>query len=112
MATLNKITIAPASGSNYGVDNELIILAVNSSVSVELFRLKSANGQPVNYTIKPSGILTQGNYHLVIIGINWGGPASFNVQLDPPSILSPAPYQNNTAPIGVVWAPGPIPFTI
>ncbi len=112
MATvLNSITIAPAGTNNYGVDNELMILAVNGSTSVELFRLKSGYGQLINYTIKLGGILAAGNYYLVIIGINWGGPASFNVQLDPSS-LSPASYLNNTAPIGVVWTPTPIAFTV
>lgn len=112
MATvLKKITVAPIGANNYGVDNELIILAVNAVTSVELFRLKSGAGQLVNYTIKPASILKSDNYSLVIIGINWGGPASFNVQLDPPS-LSPAPYQNGSAPLGVVWTPTPIPFTV
>jgi hypothetical protein len=38
----------------------------------------------VNYAFNPHSILQSGAYDLTLIGVNWGGPWSFNVTTTPP----------------------------
>ena len=64
-------------------DNELYILAIAASglVSSELCHIKSGFDVPVSYVFVPQSILPAGQYTLVLIGINWGGPQAFGVTL-------------------------------
>jgi hypothetical protein len=68
-------------------DNQLIGLAVPSggSASVELFDFKLGGGTvaaPIKYSVPNINILQPGEYTLLILGINWGGPATFTVTVD------------------------------
>jgi kumamolisin len=62
-------------------DNELIVLASNGSESSTLCHLKSGYGDPVSYVFNPQHILASGQYDLTVIGINWGGPGNFTVDV-------------------------------
>jgi hypothetical protein len=62
-------------------DNELYILACTAAGSSELLHIKSGYNKPAGHTIYPPAILPPGNYTLVMIGINWGGPQEFNVKV-------------------------------
>jgi hypothetical protein len=62
-------------------DNELYILASTPSGSSEICHLKSGFNNPVSYTVVPQSILPAGSYTLTVIGINWGGPSIFTVNL-------------------------------
>lgn len=111
MATLKSINVTEC-------DNELIGLAVPSdgSSSVELFDFKLGGGiaaAPINYTVPNLNILQPGNYTLVFVGINWGGPANFEVTVNhasgPATVLQ---YHNAGPGIGTVYTPAGVPFTI
>jgi|SRR5580658_8025204 hypothetical protein len=99
-------------------DNELIGLAVPSggTFSVELFHLKLGGGvkaAPIAYTVPNDGLLPPGNYTLLLIGINWGGPVNFTVTVNtttgPAQVLT---HSQASSGIGVVWTPAGVPFTI
>jgi len=99
-------------------DNELIGLAVPSggSASVELFRFKLGGGvgaAPITYTVPSDNILPPGNYTLLIIGINWGGPANFLVtvhhDIGPATVLQ---YSQPNPGVGAVFTPAGVPITV
>jgi hypothetical protein len=94
-------------------DNELYILAIQEGsekgspaglYSSELCHIKSGYSDRVDYRFRPGACLAPGNYTLVMIGINWGGPQAFEVTLTTNGVQqtysSPA---GNTAP-GTVWS--------
>ena len=109
-------------------DNELIFLAFQGSASFEIANIKSGNNNPVDVTLNlTSGIwqdgfsangvnsalsikadvpLNPGEYELIAMGINWGGPADFNFTFNGKDHKS-APTGN-----GLVWKTDPIKFTI
>jgi subtilase family serine protease len=62
-------------------DNELIIMASNGTGSSTLCHLKSGYNAPVSYVFNPQNILAAGQYDLTLIGINWGGPGNFTVDV-------------------------------
>jgi hypothetical protein len=111
MATLKSIQVTQC-------DNELIGLAVPSggTFSVELFHFKLGGGiaaAPINYTVPNYTMLPPGNYTLLLIGINWGGPGNFKVAVNyatgPSTDLT---YGQPNPGIGTVWTPAGVPFTI
>ena len=77
MSQLTNITI------DY-VDNELYVLAYNNDgrpgwMSSELAHFKGGSNQLQTYSWNPAAnaVLPPGNYTLLLIGINWGGPSNF-----------------------------------
>jgi hypothetical protein len=111
MATLQSIHVTQC-------DNELIGLAVPSAgtFSTELFHFKLGGGigaAPINYTVPNDAMLPPGNYTLLLIGINWGGPANFSVTVNykagPATVLT---YSNASPGVGVVWHPAGVPITV
>jgi hypothetical protein len=111
MATLKSIVVTEC-------DNELYGLAVPTAgtFGVELFHFKLGGGikaAPIHYTLPNIDILPHGNYVLLLMGINWGGPANFKVEVSyqtgSPAVLT---YGNAGPGIGVVWTPAGVPFTI
>jgi hypothetical protein len=111
MATLKDIVVTDS-------DNELIGLAVpdTGSFSSELFHFKFGGGTvraPIKYTLPNIDMLPKGNYTLLIMGINWGGPANFDVTVNytagPAATLK---YTNANPGIGAVYVPKGVPFTI
>jgi hypothetical protein len=111
MATLKDILVTEC-------DNELIGLAVpdGGTFSSELFHFKLGGGiqvAPIHYTLPNRDILPRGNYTLLVIGINWGGPANFEVAVNhasgPATVLQ---YHNPDPGIGTVYTPAGVPFTI
>ncbi|HAA11261.1 MAG TPA: hypothetical protein DCE41_05985 [Cytophagales bacterium] len=66
------------------VDNELMIIAFpadgnNTYFSSTLAHFKGGNGQSQTFSLNPdkAKILPPGNYKLLVVGINWGGPAGY-----------------------------------
>ena len=111
-------------------DNELIVLAYQWGASFELCRILSGNSQPVNVTLNlQSGsyqgtivlngvnqplnqtvtqTLSPGTYSILLLGVDWGGPAEFTVTVNTaPYTL---PYQSEGA--GLLFNPGPISITV
>ncbi|MEZ4863490.1 MAG: hypothetical protein R3C14_19380 [Caldilineaceae bacterium] len=84
------------------IDNELYILAAQPTGSYEICHIKSGYDAPVNYAVNPQTILPSGNYTLIMVGINWGGPQAFKVTVttDGRDTVYTAPA--NTAP-GANW---------
>lgn len=111
-------------------DNELIILAYQGNASFELCRVLSGYEQPVNVTLNISeGIyqgpvvlvgylqglsqtipqyLQAGPYSLLLLGINWGGPTEFAVNVNGQAYELPLTENQD----GLVFNPAPIPITV
>ncbi|MGH8079330.1 MAG: hypothetical protein ACREP7_02065 [Lysobacter sp.] len=89
----------PTSVKINACDNELYIVASTAAGSSEICHISSGNNDPVVYGVNLGSVLPAGKYDLTLIGINWGGPASFNV------LVGGTPYTFNDpkAPVGVVW---------
>jgi hypothetical protein len=111
MATLKSIHVTEC-------DNELIGLAVPSggTFGVELFHFKLGGGitaTPINYSVPNDGLLPPGNYTLLLVGINWGGPANFKVTVNnttgPATVLT---YGQASPGVGAVWTPAGVPITV
>ena len=85
------------------VDNELIVLAMNNTSSQVICHMKGGNANPVSFAGTVNGILPSGSYNILLIGINWGGPANFSVTLTINGTATVYNYANPGAPIGVVW---------
>jgi hypothetical protein len=85
-------------------DNELYIIASQWALSAEIGHIVSGNNNPVAYNVVPQSVLPPGEYTLILVGINWGGPTAFHVTLThssgPPTNLVLAPI---TKPAGVTW---------
>ncbi|MBU2886057.1 hypothetical protein KO507_09820 [Gilvimarinus agarilyticus] len=115
-------------------DNELILIAYQWGASFELARILSGNYNSldvtldieagayqggvivngVNHPIPPSThylYLQPGEYTLVAIGIDWGGPQEFSFTFNGETYALPQ-NKNPTPDSGVVWTPSPISFTI
>ena len=84
-------------------DNEIMLIASTPAGSSELFHYKSGYGKPVNATIFPGAILATGSYTLTIIGINWGGPASFTVVVTTDGQPQTFHGGAGNTPAGAVW---------
>lgn len=105
MGVLTKIQVQPGAAPNYGVDNELIIMLFSSTGSQVLAHLKSAKSFPIQYTSGLAGVVPAGNYTLLLIGINWSLPSSFNVNLTIDGAIQNLNFANTSGTSGVVWSP-------
>ncbi len=112
-------------------DNELVILAYTPSASYELCQILSGNSQSVNVTlgIQPgtyqntivlNGVnqplkqsinqtLPAGTYSILMLGVNWGGPTQFMVNVNGTAYELPFTQQG---PLGLTFNPGPISITV
>lgn len=104
MATTTKIHVT-------ATDNELYILAVSPSGGTsEICHIKSGFGNAVEYVVIPQSILGRGQYTLIMVGINWGGPQAFTVILTTggvdTSFTAPA-----SSTIGANWTVA-VPITV
>ncbi|GLB50443.1 hypothetical protein [Neptunitalea lumnitzerae] len=114
-------------------DNEVIFVAYQYGASFELARIISGNSNPVDVTLNIeagayqgmpffNGIsnalkseqslnLGSGDYNLVAIGINWGGPQEFSFDFNGKNYS--LPLDSNPSPAsGVVWSTEAIPFSV
>ena len=95
-------------------DNELYVIAMpvnpaGGTASVEVLHISSGYNDPVNYNINLGSVLVPGwTYAITMMGINWGGPAAFNVTLNG----TPYNYVNANAPLGLVWNPPAVNVTV
>jgi len=112
-------------------DNELILIAYQWGASFQIARILSGNNNNVDVQIdiQPgqfiegvyidgvnNGIensrnfvnLQPGEYQLVAVGIDWGGPAEFNYTFNGEPQNFPLTGEGD----GVVWNPAPITFTV
>jgi hypothetical protein len=113
-------------------DNELIIMAYQWGASYELCRILSGNNNTVNVllniqagpyqgSLTCTGVTTPinvpnpmtvtvpaGEYQLMLLGINWGGPTQFTVNVNGKQYALPPQGNGN----GLVFNPGPIPLTV
>ncbi|QQP99468.1 hypothetical protein [Lysobacter enzymogenes] len=80
-------------------DNELYVIATTGAGTSEICHITSGYFDPVAYQVKLNSILPAGSYDLTLIGINWGGPAAFSVNVGGKDYT----YNNQSAPVGVVW---------
>lgn len=111
MSILEKISV------KY-VDNELIILASTGSGSLEICHIKSGYKEQTPLNIYLGAILPvlpdDQSYNLIVIGINWGGQTSFDLELtwkDAPTKSLKGP-SDNTDKIGCVWCSDDITFSV
>lgn len=74
MGQLTKIRVVEC-------DNELTVKAAQFGQSVQLFNLKSGFGTFTEFACVPSAFVVTGDYTLVLIGENYGGPQKFKVIL-------------------------------
>ncbi|QTR53681.1 hypothetical protein [Thiothrix unzii] len=112
-----------------GCDNQLILIAYQWGASYEVGTIQSGDkavdvtinisNNPYQGQIKLNGLWTPlsgsyevglpaGQYHLAIIGLDWGGPQHFNVEVNGTRLAYP--YRN--AGEGTVWTPAPILLTV
>ena len=111
-------------------DNELVVLAYQWDASFELCRILSGNSQPVNVTLNlVSGVyqgtitlngvtqplnvnvtqtLAPGAYSIQLLGIDWGGPAQFTVNVNGTPYTLPFTQEGD----GLVFSPAPIAITV
>jgi hypothetical protein len=95
-------------------DNELYIIASQPNGSSEMLHFKAGFSSigPINVVTVPQHILNGGQYTLTMIGINWGGPAAFEVKVTTNGVQTVYPQAaipQNT--VGVVWTQS-IPMTV
>lgn len=112
-------------------DNELLIVASAWGESYLLANIKSGNEHNVNFTLTiaegaaptapinlngvngdlttPQNVtLPAGTYRLNIVGINWGGPTAFNVQLNE----NPAYKYAGSSQEPLIWTGGNPAITV
>jgi hypothetical protein len=111
-------------------DNELIVLAYQWGASFELCRILSGNNQPVNVTltlqsgayqgtIVLNGVnqplsqnitqtLASGAYSLLLLGVDWGGPSQFTVDVNGTPYTLPLTNQGD----GLLFKTNPISITV
>jgi hypothetical protein len=113
-------------------DNELILIAYQWGASFELARILSGNSNPIDVELNiesgpyQGGIIVNGVNHpiikqshyvylepgdftLVAIGIDWGGPQEFKFTFNGKTYELPI---NTNPDSGVVWTPAPITFNV
>lgn len=108
MATTTKISVTAC-------DNELYLIALPTTPptnfsGAEILHMSSGFNQPVSYSIVPQAILPPGQYTLVMVGINWGGPQAFSVTLTIGGVDTPFTAPASTA-IGANWTVA-VPITV
>jgi len=111
-------------------DNELIVLAYQWGASFELCRILSGNNQSVNVTLNiQSGTyqgtivlngvnqplsqnitqtLAAGAYSILLLGVDWGGPSQFTVNINNTPYTLPLTNQGD----GLLFNPGPVSITV
>lgn len=111
-------------------DNELVVLAFQWGASFELCRILSGNSQAVNVTLNIAqgpyqgtmvfnGVnqpinatvvqnLAAGDYSIQLLGVDWGGPAQFTVNINGTPYALPFTQQGD----GLVFSPAPIAITV
>jgi hypothetical protein len=91
-------------------DNELYIIAIPSDgrAGSVIGHITSGFNNPVNYKVIPQSVLTPGDYTLILIGINWGGPQGFSVTLTG----NASPNQNFGAGTAVGATSVSVPMTV
>jgi hypothetical protein len=113
-------------------DNELIIMTYQGNAGYELCRILSGYNNTVNVQLNIqagpyqgsltfNGVTTPlnvpnpitvtvpaGEYQLLLLGIDWGGPAQFTVNVNGKQYALPPQSNGN----GLVFNPGPIPLTV
>lgn len=86
------------------VDNELYIIASNENESIELCHIKSGYHYDDICRFSPPSILSTGNYKLIFIGINWGGPSGFKVTIKGDTELHIGLEESaDSKAVGVYW---------
>ncbi|HWF88655.1 MAG TPA: hypothetical protein VN659_07455 [Pyrinomonadaceae bacterium] len=108
MPTTTNITVTAC-------DNELYLIALPTTSPTnfggsEIAHITSGFNNPVEYSVTPQSILSAGQYTLVMVGINWGGPQAFTVKLTTGGVVNTytAPAGTN---IGATWTQA-IPMTV
>ena len=124
MANTNSINVSAC-------DNELIILAYQWGASFELCRILNGNNFTINENINiiqgsyqgtqiiTNGItgpingtttvtLPAGDYSLLLLGIDWGGPQEFTVMVNGTLYNSPPQSTGD----GLVWNSAPIAINV
>lgn len=65
---------------------------------------KKTEGNPLlNDQIQISGLMQAGANELILVGVNWGGPATFEGSVDVPGMSMPFSYTAGSTPNGIVW---------
>jgi hypothetical protein len=108
MATTTKIAVTAC-------DNELYLIALPTSSPTdfggsEIAHISSGFNNPVNYSVIPQSILAAGQYTLVMVGINWGGPQAFTVVLTSGGVDTTYTAPSGTS-IGANWTLA-VPMTV
>lgn len=86
------------------VDNELYIIASNQNESIELCHIKSGYHYGDSCKFSPPAILSTGDYMLIFVGINWGGPSGFQVTIKGDTDLSIGLEEStDSKAVGVYW---------
>ncbi|ARJ65309.1 hypothetical protein WV31_06415 [Magnetospirillum sp. ME-1] len=86
-------------------DNELYVIAIpvspnGGTAAVEVLHISSGYNDPVNYSINLGSVLVPGGtYSITMMGINWGGPAAFAVNLNG----TPYTFSDGSGKLGLVW---------
>jgi len=108
MATTTNISVTAC-------DNELYLIALPTTSPTnfggsQIAHITSGFNNPVQYSVIPQSILSSGQYTLVMIGINWGGPQAFTVVLTTGGVNTTytAPASTN---IGANWTLA-VPITV
>jgi hypothetical protein len=101
-AKTTKITVT-------ATDNELYIIATQWALSAEIGHIVSGNNNPVSYSVVPQSVLPPGEYNLIFVGINWGGPAAYDIVLTPPQ--PGTSFAAPSTPAGVAWSKT-VPITV
>ncbi|MBV6321201.1 hypothetical protein [Duganella violaceipulchra] len=86
-------------------DNELRVIASTGAFSAEICHISSGNNDTVAYAVNLGSVLPGGTYSLTMVGINWGGPARFSVEVTNNGAVTPYSFEKKDAAIGVVWSP-------
>ena len=104
MATTTNIHVTAA-------DNELYILACATSGSYEVCHIKSGRFDPVDQAVVPQSVLRAGDYTLIMVGINWGGPQAFKVTLTTDGADKTYEYTGSDTAVGANWTVA-VPITV
>jgi hypothetical protein len=103
MATTTKIHVTAC-------DNELYLIASTPAGSSEICHITSGYNNPVEYTVVPQSILPKGQYTMIMVGVNWGGPQAFKVILTTGGVDTPYTAPQNTN-VGANWTVA-VPITV
>jgi hypothetical protein len=80
-------------------DNELMAF-LNGAL---IYDKKTENNPALNDQIQIQSLMQAGGNVLVLVGINWGGPATFDGQIVAGNIVIPFSYTAPNTPNGSCW---------